>query len=121
MSQPAPYRKSGFLNNRVMNPLMTPLGIAPSLTIRGRSSGRRYTTPVWPLDHEGHRYLVAPRGNTHWARNLRVVGEGELRLGGRRVHFRATEIPASQRAPLVAASSRNTGNGTAATWPKSSP
>lgn len=103
MSQSAPYRKSGFLNNRVMNPLMTLLGIAPSLTIRGRTSGRRYTTPVWPLDYEGQRYLVAPRGNTHWARNLRVVGEGELRLGGRRVHFRATEIPASQRAPLVAA------------------
>jgi hypothetical protein len=31
------------------------------------------------------------------------VGEGELRLGGRTIHFKATEIPAAQRAPLLAA------------------
>ena len=103
MSQSAPYRRSGFFNNKVMNPLMTMLGLVPSLTIRGRTSGRRYTTPVWPVEYEGRRYLVAPRGNTHWARNLRAVGEGDLRVGRRRIHFKATEIPASQRAPLVAA------------------
>jgi hypothetical protein len=99
----APYRKSGFFNNKVISPLLTALGLAPALTVRGRSSGRRYTVPVLPLDYEGKQYLVAPRGNTHWARNLRSVGEGELRAGGRKVHFRATEIPAAQRAPLVAA------------------
>jgi len=103
LSQSAPYRRSGFFNNKVMNPLMTMLGLVPSLTIRGRTSGRRYTTPVWPVEYEGRRYLVAPRGNTHWARNLRAVGEGDLRVGRRRIHFNATEIPASQRAPLVAA------------------
>ena len=103
MSQSAPYRKSGFFNNKIMNPLLTRLGLAPSLTVRGRASGRRYTVPVLPLEYEGRRYLVAPRGNTHWARNLRAVGEGDLRLRGRRIHFKATEIPAPQRAPLVAA------------------
>jgi F420H(2)-dependent quinone reductase len=103
MSQSAPYRRSGFFNNKVMNPLLTKLGLAPSLTIRGRVSGRTYTMPVLPLEYEGRRYLVAPRGNTNWARNLRAVGEGDLRVGGRRIHFKATEIPAPQRAPLVAA------------------
>ena len=103
MSQSSPYRESGFFNNKVMNPLLTKLGLAPSLTVRGRASGRSYTMPVLPLEYEGRRYLVAPRGNTHWARNLRAVGEGDLRLGGRKMHFKATEIPASQRAPLVAA------------------
>jgi deazaflavin-dependent oxidoreductase (nitroreductase family) len=103
VSQPAPYRRSGFFNNRVVNPLVTILGLAPTLTIRGRVSGRTYTTPVLPLEYEGRRYLVAPRGNTNWARNLRAVGEGDLRVGGRRIHFKATEIPALQRAPLVAA------------------
>jgi len=101
--RPPPYRKSGFFNNKIVNPLMARLGLAPSLTIRGRASGRKYTMPVWPLEYEGRRYLVAPRGNTHWARNLRAVGEGELRLRGRKIHFKATEIPTSQRAPLVAA------------------
>lgn len=97
------YRKSGFFNNKVMNPLLTALGLTPSLTVRGRASGRKYTMPVWPLDYQGRRYLVARRGNTHWARNLRAVGEGDLRLRGRTIHFKASEIPASQRAPLVAA------------------
>ena len=86
-----------------MNPVLTALRLAPSLTIRGRASGRKYTMPVLPLDYEGRRYLVAPRGNTHWARNLRAVGEGDLRLRGRTIHFKATEIPAAQRGPIVAA------------------
>jgi hypothetical protein len=103
VSDAAPYRKSGFFNNKVMNPLLTALGLAPALTVRGRTSGRRYTMPVLPLDYEGKQYLVAPRGNTYWARNLRSVGEGELRSGGRKVQFRATEIPVAQRGPLVAA------------------
>jgi len=87
MADAAPYRKSGFFNNRIVNPLMAALGLAPALTVRGRASGRRYTMPVLPLDYEGKRYLVAPRGNTHWARNLRAVGEGELRVGRKTTHF----------------------------------
>ena len=103
MSQSAPYRRSGFFNNKVMNPLLTALGLAPALTVQGRTSGRRYTMPVLPLDYEGKRYLVAPRGDTHWARNLRAVGKCEIREGGRNGHFKATEIPVVQRGPLVAA------------------
>src|SRR5438067_12928632 len=103
MNRTAPYRKSGFFNNKVVGPLLTALRLAPSLTIQGRASGRKYTMPVLPLDYEGRRYLVAPRGNTHWARNLRAVGEGDLRLHGPTIHSKATEIPAAQRGPTVAA------------------
>jgi hypothetical protein len=55
------------------------------------------------LSHEGNRYLVAPRGETQWARNLRVAGEGELRRGRRVETFRAVEVPAAERAPIVEA------------------
>lgn len=48
--------------------------------------------PVWPLDREGKRYLVAPRGNTHGASNLRASGEGELREGRRMARFKAVEL-----------------------------
>lgn len=45
------------------------------------------------LTYEGNRYLVAPRGNTQWVRNLRAAdGEGELRAGRRAERFRATEL-----------------------------
>jgi hypothetical protein len=38
-------------------------------------------------------YLVAPRGNTQWVRNLRAAsGAGELRVGRRVERFRATEL-----------------------------
>ena len=44
------------------------------------------------LTLDDSRYLVAPRGNTQWVRNLRVAGEGDLLVGQRREHFRATEV-----------------------------
>jgi deazaflavin-dependent oxidoreductase (nitroreductase family) len=62
------------------------------LEVRGRKTGSPRRTPVNLLTLDGARYLVAPRGHTQWVRNLRAAGEGELLLGRRREHFRATEI-----------------------------
>ena len=62
------------------------------LYVRGRSSGEWRSTPVNPLSYQGARYLVAPRGQTQWVRNLRVAGEGELRVGRRVEHFVPTEL-----------------------------
>lgn len=62
------------------------------LAVKGRKSGEWRTTPVNPLRIDGVRYLVAPRGNTQWVRNLRVVGTGELRIGRRAEPFTATEV-----------------------------
>ena len=64
------------------------------LRVRGRTSGQWRTTPVNPLVHEGRRYLVAPRGETQWVRNLRVAGGGELVVGRRVEAFTAEELPA---------------------------
>lgn len=86
-----------------MQPLFAALGVTPTLTVRGRTSGRRYRFPVLPLDFQGNRYVVAPRGNTQWARNLRASGEAELKTGGRSHRVRATEIPTPQSTPIVAA------------------
>lgn len=110
MPEPAPYRKSGFFNNRVLGPLLVALGVTPSIRIRGRKSGKLYSMPVLPLDFQGRRYLVAPRGDTHWARNLRAAGQGDLRNKGKTEHFTATEIPASDRRPLVEAYVRQYGS-----------
>jgi deazaflavin-dependent oxidoreductase (nitroreductase family) len=63
------------------------------LAVRGRKSGEWRTTPVNPLTIDGQRYLVAPRGNTQWVRNMRVAGGGELRLGRRVEKFTAAELP----------------------------
>ena len=70
------------------------------LRVRGRSSGEWRTTPVNLLVVDGERYLVAPRGQTQWVRNIRVAGGGELRLGRRIEPFRAVELPDKEK-PVV--------------------
>ena len=95
----AHYREPGFLTRRVMNPLValaTRLGLSVwgsrILQVRGRTSGVVREVPVNLLEIDGVRYLVAPRGVTQWVRNLRVAGDGGLRLGRRVEHFTATEV-----------------------------
>jgi deazaflavin-dependent oxidoreductase (nitroreductase family) len=73
------------------------------LRVRGRSSGEWRSTPVNLLTHEGARYLVAPRGESQWVRNLRVAGGGELLLGRRVEGFTATELPIDDRPAVLRA------------------
>src|ERR1700734_2665719 len=74
------------------------------LAVRGRKSGEWRTTPVNPLTlTDGTRYLVAPRGNTQWVRNLRVVGTGELRIGGETEAVRGTEVPEDEKPAILRA------------------
>lgn len=69
------------------------------LEVRGRRSGEMRGTVVNPLDLDGVTYLVAPRGDTQWVRNLRAAGE--CTISG--TAYRATEIPADDRAPVIEA------------------
>jgi hypothetical protein len=71
------------------------------LRVRGRSSGLWREVPVNPLTLEDGRYLVAPRGHTQWVRNMRVAGEGQLRLGRRIEGFRAVEIADDQKVRIL--------------------
>ncbi len=104
------YQRPGWFTAHVLNPMVagiTRLGVSVHgsrvLAVRGRSSGAVRTTPVNLLELEGTRYLVAPRGHTQWVRNLRVAGEGELRLGRRAEHFRATEVGDEEKPPILRA------------------
>jgi deazaflavin-dependent oxidoreductase (nitroreductase family) len=71
------------------------------LSVRGRKSGQWHSTPVNPLSCGGARYLVSPRGQTQWVRNMRVAGGGELRVGRRVERFTAVELPDAQKPPLL--------------------
>ena len=51
------------------------------LSVPGRSSGEWRSTPVNPLTLVGEQFLVAPRGETQWVRNLRVAGSGRIQRG----------------------------------------
>ena len=73
------------------------------LEVRGRKTGQWRRTPVNLLRHEGSDYLVAPRGNTQWARNLRAGGEARLILGRRVEPFTAVELGDDEKVPLLRA------------------
>jgi hypothetical protein len=49
------------------------------------------------------RYLVAPRGETQWVRNLRVTGGGELRVGRSIEAFTASEVADADKEPILRA------------------
>jgi deazaflavin-dependent oxidoreductase (nitroreductase family) len=95
------YLRPGTFVRRVANPLLMRLGALPTLAVRGRRSGAWRVAPVNVLEHGGARYLVSPRGESQWVRNLRAAGTGELRRRGRAEAFRAVEIPVEERAPLI--------------------
>lgn len=73
------------------------------LEVRGRKTGEWRSVPVNLLTHDDSTYLVAPRGETQWVRNLRVAGEGRLRVGGRRSTFSAREIDPSEALEVLRA------------------
>ncbi|MBN9101972.1 MULTISPECIES: nitroreductase family deazaflavin-dependent oxidoreductase [unclassified Pseudonocardia] len=98
------YLKPAALTRKVINPLVSVLrtGGVATLTVAGRSTGRRRTVPVIPVAVHGKRYLVSPYGESDWVRNLRSAGRGELHGRGERESIKATEVPAAERAPIIA-------------------
>ena len=87
-SQPSPIER---LSNRLFG-LLVGWGIGLPhnylLQVKGRKSGRVYSTPVNVLDYKGNRLLVAPRGETQWVRNARVSGQVWLKRGRSRQRFK---------------------------------
>jgi deazaflavin-dependent oxidoreductase (nitroreductase family) len=70
------------------------------LTVRGRKTGRAYSTPV-RLIEDGERWLVAPYGEVGWVRNARAAGKVEIRRAGRSETLRIEEIASDQSAPVL--------------------
>ena len=63
------------------------------LQVRGRKSGRVYSTPIDLLELGGKKFLVAPRGRTQWVRNAEAAGEVALKKGRTQQKFRLRAIP----------------------------
>lgn len=102
------YLAPNRVTRHIMNPIVTALvkaGFdlrgARELQVRGRTSGEWRTTPVNPLPLGDRTYLVAPRGETEWVKNLRAAGGGRLRRGRRVDAFSAVEIADADKEPLL--------------------
>ena len=100
---------NGFFNSLVAALAKAGLSLKGSrvLYVRGRASGEWRSTPVNPLRYQGASYLVAPRGQTQWVRNMRVAGGGELHIGRRVEKFTATELADADKPALLRAYLKN--------------
>jgi deazaflavin-dependent oxidoreductase (nitroreductase family) len=105
------YREPGHLTKRIMNPfvmLLMRAGISVwgsrILEVRGRKSGAPRRTPVNLLELDGVQYLVSPRGEGQWVRNVRADGGRlALLLGRRRDERVAEELSDSEKSPILRA------------------
>ena len=100
-----PYRLG--VARRLVNMTVSPLtrvGLAGRhtylLTVRGRSTGRPYSTPV-VLVEDGERWLVAPYGEVAWVRNARAAGEVELSRAGHTEALGIEEVAPERAAPVL--------------------
>ena len=92
------------LFNRVFG-FLVGLGIGPTymqlLQVRGRKTGRVYSSPVNLLQFRGKPYLVAPRGRTHWVRNSEVTGEILLKRGSAERRYRLRPVPDADKPEIL--------------------
>lgn len=100
------YRRS--LWRRVLNSLVAALlrlGLGPRHTyllgVRGRTTGRSYSTPVTLVEEKGQRWLVAPYGEVGWVRNARAAGEVTLARGARSHPVALFEVGSEEAAPVL--------------------
>src|ERR1019366_3032835 len=73
------------------------------LQVRGRKSGRLYSTPIDLLENGGKRFLVAPRGRTQWVRNAEAAGEIMLKKGRSRQTYGLRPVGDTDKLALLKA------------------
>ena len=102
----ATYHLSGW--RRLLNGLVRILlrvGLAPRrtylLTVRGRRSGKPYSTPVTLVETITDRWLVAPYGEVSWVRNPRAAGQVTLSHGRHAETVMIVELRPAEAAPVL--------------------
>jgi deazaflavin-dependent oxidoreductase (nitroreductase family) len=109
MVEQQPFRATSsteLIFNRVYG-FLVGLGLGFSynylLQVRGRKSGKLYSTPIDLLEIDGKRFLVAPRGRTQWVRNAEAAGEITLKKGRERRRFRLRPLDGAGKLRILQA------------------
>jgi deazaflavin-dependent oxidoreductase (nitroreductase family) len=109
-NQPEPhYRQPGWFTRNVFNrtvATLTRLGVSVwgsrVLEVPGRTSRQPRRTPVNMLTIDGRTYLVSPRGEGQWVRNVRAnQGRLDLLLGRRRTRWVAHELADDEKIDVL--------------------
>jgi deazaflavin-dependent oxidoreductase (nitroreductase family) len=73
------------------------------LQVRGRKSGKLYSTPIDLLEKNEKRYLVAPRGRTQWVRNAEAAEEIVLKKGKLQQRFKLRALSDEEKPEILKA------------------
>src|SRR4051794_24082458 len=72
-----------------------------ALRVRGRKTGKLRGVVINLLNVDGRDYVVPPRGDTQWARNVRAAGGVEMGPRWRSREVRIAEVPDDAKPPLL--------------------
>lgn len=72
-----------------------------ALRVRGRKTGKSRAVVINLLTVDGVDYVVSPRGNTQWARNVRAAGEVEIGSRWRRRRVAVSEVSDADKPALL--------------------
>jgi deazaflavin-dependent oxidoreductase (nitroreductase family) len=72
-----------------------------ALRVRGRKTGKPRGVVVNVLTVDGVDYLVSPRGNTQWVRNVRAAGVVDVGPRWRRRRLATTEVADAAKANVL--------------------
>ncbi|MGA7051074.1 MAG: nitroreductase family deazaflavin-dependent oxidoreductase [Mycobacterium sp.] len=72
-----------------------------ALRVRGRKSGKQRGVVINLLTVNGVDYLVSPRGDTQWARNVRAAGVVEMGPRWRNERTRVNEVDDAGKPELL--------------------
>jgi deazaflavin-dependent oxidoreductase (nitroreductase family) len=105
------YRRPGWFTRNVFNRLvqwLTRRGLSVwgsrVLEVPGRRTGLPRRVAVNLLDFGGQRYLVAPRGEAEWVRNVRAAdGHLDLLRGRHHSHVVAVELSDDDKVEVLRA------------------
>jgi deazaflavin-dependent oxidoreductase (nitroreductase family) len=110
MNSPQPSFRAPSAVERVFNRtfgMLVGLGLGFSynylLQVRGRKSGKIYSTPIDLLERGGKQFLVAPRGRTQWVRNAEAAGEVTLKKGSRRKQYQLRALSDQEKPDILKA------------------
>jgi len=71
------------------------------VTVRGRKSGKEYSTPFWLLERPDGWYWVSVFGETNTIKNARAAGHVTVSRGATRDEVRLVEVPVESRLPFL--------------------
>ncbi len=106
MAAPTSRRPPRWLKyaNRI-NVALLGRGIGPAsqrlLSVPGRNTGMRRTTPIAVVAIDGERYIVAGYETSDWVKNARIAGWAVIGRGKTNERVTLTEVPPDHSIPVM--------------------